>query len=251
RFVNDPIGLRSKMGELDALISGSFAIQFFERVTWPSSDLDMYVKEGEGSDALCAYLVESEGYTLQATKATGDLPYAVRQFTHIWKYTGPIRGSEPEQVTEVHVIATSNNPINAILEGFYSTTVLNFITWNKAYALCPLTTFVQKRGYLLHDSDEYLASLVDKYTQRGWNIQPTMSPEDQKVNHSVNFHRRVGDRFTWKIPFDVRNVKCSKTPDAVLERVFFLFRQTSRGILSLSLQALEFEFPALHSDYTC
>ncbi|KAL8893571.1 MAG: hypothetical protein Q9192_005134 [Flavoplaca navasiana] len=236
RFVNDPVGLRSKMGELDALVSGSFAIQFFERVTWLSSDLDMYVKAGARAYALRTYLANSEGYTLQTTKGTGDLPYAMRQLTRIWKYTRPIPGSEPEQVTEVHVIATSNNPINAILEGFYSTIVLNFITWNKAYTLCPLTTFIQKRGYLLHESDDYLASLVDKYTQRGWNIQSTMRPEDQKVNHSVKAHRRVGDQFTWKIPFDVRNVKCSKTPDAVLERVFFRFRRTSRGDLSLSLR---------------
>lgn len=83
RFVNDPAGLRSKMGELNILISGSFAIQFFERVTWPSSDLDMYVRDGKGADALRAYLVNSEGYTLQTTKGDGDLPYAMHQLNHV------------------------------------------------------------------------------------------------------------------------------------------------------------------------
>ena len=83
RFVNDPIGLRSKLGELDALISGSFAIQFFERVTWHSSDLDMYVKAGARAYALRTYLANSEGYTLQTTKGTGDLPYTMRQLTYV------------------------------------------------------------------------------------------------------------------------------------------------------------------------
>lgn len=77
RFVHDPIGLRSKMGELDILISGSFAVQFFKRVTWPSSDLDLYVKDGEELMALHAYLLGSEGYTLQYEMDTEDLPYAM------------------------------------------------------------------------------------------------------------------------------------------------------------------------------
>lgn len=64
-----------------------------------------------------------------------------------------------------------------------------------------------------------------------------MRPENPKVNHQVQAYRRIGDRFTWKVPLDVRNVKLSKTPDAVLERVFFRFRRTSRGDLSLSLRA--------------
>ena len=60
------------MGETNALISGSFAIQFFERKFWPDSDLDMYVKEGEESDALRRYLVMSEGYKLEESPGAID-----------------------------------------------------------------------------------------------------------------------------------------------------------------------------------
>ncbi|KAL9627261.1 MAG: hypothetical protein Q9204_006697 [Flavoplaca sp. TL-2023a] len=211
RFVNDPTGLRSKMGELDVLISGSFAIQFFERVTWPSSGLDLYVEEGERSDALYAYLVDSEGYTLQTTRGFGDNDYALPHFYQ-------------NRSTEVYVIATSDIPIHAILNTFFTTLVVNIITWNKAYSIFPLTTFIQKRGYLLRLPDADFASLMVNYTQRGWTIQQSMRPEDPRANHPIRENRRIGDQFTWQIPLDVRKVKSSKTPDAVLEYSNFGFR---------------------------
>ena len=71
------------MGELNAIISGSFAVQFFERVTWPSSDLDLYVKEGEEATALRAYLLQSEGYTLQSHGRSDDLPYAMHNLVNV------------------------------------------------------------------------------------------------------------------------------------------------------------------------
>lgn len=95
--------------------------------------------------------------------------------------------------------------------------VVNVITWNKAFSVFPLVTFIQKRGYMLQPSDDYFMSLVVKYTQRGWKIQETMWPEDHRVNHPLRRYRRIGDRYSWRIPLDISNVKWSKTPDAVLE----------------------------------
>ena len=43
RFVQDPKGFRSQMGKSGALIFGSFAIQFFERVWWKNPTL-MYTR---------------------------------------------------------------------------------------------------------------------------------------------------------------------------------------------------------------
>ena len=67
RFVHDASSLRSQMGKYDALIDGSFAIQFFERLTWPDSDLDFFVEQGRGFESFCKYLVEAEGYQLVRT----------------------------------------------------------------------------------------------------------------------------------------------------------------------------------------
>lgn len=74
---------------------------------------------------------------------------------------------------------------------------------------------------MLQYMNEYLAALVIKYTRRGWRIQGTMWPEDKRSNHPIQAIRRFGDRYTWKIPFDTRNVRWSSTPDSVLEYACF------------------------------
>ena len=72
-FVRDPYGFRSQMAKTDALISGSFAFQFFERTSWKPSDLDIFVEHGEHGE--CAntfqrYLLDKEGYEFSNTEDT-------------------------------------------------------------------------------------------------------------------------------------------------------------------------------------
>ena len=65
RFVQDPKGLRSQMAAHNALISGSFAIQFFERVNWNEADLDIFVEQYEDAEEFQQYLCEREGYRFE------------------------------------------------------------------------------------------------------------------------------------------------------------------------------------------
>lgn len=73
RFVSDPVRLRSEMAKYDAVISGSVALQFFDRVVWKESDLDIYVRGKENTTAFIEYFSRSEGYTLG--KAKDDCDY--------------------------------------------------------------------------------------------------------------------------------------------------------------------------------
>lgn len=82
RFVKDQKAFRSQMGKHDVLISGSFALQFFERVFWKDSDLDVFVKRGQGAEAFGSYLCEKEGYKLLDVKDQ-DV-YAMRDLTEVW-----------------------------------------------------------------------------------------------------------------------------------------------------------------------
>ena len=51
------------MAAHNALISGSFAIQFFERLHWNESDLDIFVEfHHPNPTVLEQYLCEREGY---------------------------------------------------------------------------------------------------------------------------------------------------------------------------------------------
>lgn len=65
RFVVNPTAFRSAMAEVNAIISGSFALQFFERVEWTESDLDIYVHDVNDmyGQALGKYLQSVEGYS--------------------------------------------------------------------------------------------------------------------------------------------------------------------------------------------
>ena len=70
KFVDDPLGFRKRLAELDGIISGSFALQFMDRVNWNGSDLDVCVQVGEKADAFCRYMEEVEGYDL-ASRTVG------------------------------------------------------------------------------------------------------------------------------------------------------------------------------------
>ena len=56
RFVDDPVEFRSLLGEHNGFISGSFAIQFFERVVWPESDLDLFLEHRSRWDLVFKHL---------------------------------------------------------------------------------------------------------------------------------------------------------------------------------------------------
>lgn len=45
--------------------------------------------------------------------------------------------------------------------------------------------------------------------------------EERSRNQPIEGTRRIGDEISWMIPFDVSNVKWSKTPDSVLQYASF------------------------------
>ena len=73
RFVKEPRQLRAQMAKCDGLISGSFALQFFERVHWPDSGLDIFVREGHNAQQLELYILEKEGYEFSRIKHNSDI----------------------------------------------------------------------------------------------------------------------------------------------------------------------------------
>ena len=74
RFVRDPCGLRSQMAKTDALIAGSFVVQFFERTSWKPFDLDILVEHGECANTFQRYLLDKEGYEFSNTASNGYEP---------------------------------------------------------------------------------------------------------------------------------------------------------------------------------
>jgi hypothetical protein len=129
--------------------------------------------------------------------------------------------------TKIQVISTENLPVQAVLRGFYTSAIVNFLTWNKAYSLFPLPTFVYHKTYLFKGLDEYHAGLMGKYGRRGWLVQPTLWEEEKNSSCPLLGERRVGDRFSWKIAFNTNGVRKSQVPNEALEYCAFSLRESS------------------------
>ena len=65
------------MGICNALISGSFALQYFEGVRWTEPDLDMFVEDGSDATEMEHYLCKSEGYRVSSERDPNDEVYNI------------------------------------------------------------------------------------------------------------------------------------------------------------------------------
>lgn len=61
-FVTAPHMFRSQLGKHDALISGGFALSFFEFNRWKVPNLDVFIEAGICAEEFTNYIREHEGY---------------------------------------------------------------------------------------------------------------------------------------------------------------------------------------------
>jgi hypothetical protein len=134
RFFSDPLAFRSLQAETYTLISGSFALQFFDRSDYPEADLDLYTHPGF-SRSVGKWLIH-EGYEFQPTP-TQDASFEVADKSN-WRGTQPPYGAtessewegyqwngvwevysfqkkDGEQLLKVQIIASSMSPFETIM----------------------------------------------------------------------------------------------------------------------------------------
>lgn len=150
------------------------------------------------------------------------------------------RTTEPSS-TKIQLVVTQGMPVESILKGFCSTMFVNFMSWNRAYSVFPLSTFIQYKGYQLGGPFSRSPSLLNEYSLRGWNMQKLMWLEEKRLNHPIRTYRRIGDGFTWTIPFDTKSVQWSKIPDYVLEYACFqMHSRQDMGPIAYQISTTEF-----------
>ena len=251
RFVKDPVGFRSKLAKHDALISGSFALQFFERRFWLDSGLDIYVQDANdfrNPEQIGTYLVKHESYELQGSKTeangglinhVGELKYMSKVF-HIPNHSSYIltwiqvesylrTSSTKEKPIQIRIIYTTGIPFQAILQGSHTSLVMNVISWDFAYSLFPDMNFIKRIAYETNgDSNSYLQANTDhevpeaKYRRRGWEWERAAAIGDSKNLHSLNLagRRKIDDSYTWTIKLDTNDVNGGQ-PSYVLQNSYF------------------------------
>ena len=234
RYFNDPLGFRSQMAKCGVLIFGSFANDFFERTWSDNQSLHLMVQKGVDSDLLHNYLSDSAGYshvepssnfTAQGSPDVKEVLNHSNPQPHIsllihLRVQVSIFKRDPNSKTKIYLYITIDPPIQSVIEEA-KTTDLAVLSWNKAYSVFALPTSIQQKRYLLL----HYASINKEETQDNppnlWRAQGVMWPEDNCDNHPIREYRRVGDRYSWMIPFDTRKVEWSQTPDYVLESACF------------------------------
>ncbi|KAJ7864794.1 hypothetical protein B0H14DRAFT_2735536 [Mycena olivaceomarginata] len=206
RFFGDATSVddfRRMQGYTGAIISGSTALQFFNRLTWPNTDLDIYVTRA--SAAIAVVFILENGYTfsprdfqdrnvsLQLCESVKDSPpgYPGKGIANVLNFY--------KDGTKIQLIIVKTTPIEVILH-FHSTCVMNIITHDAAFSLYPWSTVLDPVGAWEDDftGRELKEDARQKYADRGWTIIRSPSASG-KSELGVRMVRSVGDRFTWTI----------------------------------------------------
>ncbi|KAH9899412.1 hypothetical protein C8Q73DRAFT_320240 [Cubamyces lactineus] len=189
---------RSLQARTGTLISGSCALQFFDRTVYPASDLDLYVHLCHRRE-VGRWLVQ-EGYTYEPTTHQDrnlevEVEKVYEQPTPVEKYSGnesciyqvfnfkrsildakrlsvddgrehPLAGSRPPEEhgeLRIQLIVAKETPMEVIL-GFHSTCVMNVISYAKAYCLFPQATLEDRLSMFINSpSDDTLSQKPERY----------------------------------------------------------------------------------------
>lgn len=177
-----PIEFREMQQHTGALVSGSTALQLFERTTYHGSDLDVYV-ERRYSPAAVRFVRDREQYLLKTTKhCVNVLEEPLSDMVNRVSYDDYVAKGISEVLTfvnddrHVQVIIAERSPMEIILN-FHSSTlagpdqihtlnsqpacVMNLFTHHTAYSLFPRHTFVKKTSRILNAQRSARARLAD------------------------------------------------------------------------------------------
>ncbi|CAJ2514167.1 Uu.00g022860.m01.CDS01 [Anthostomella pinea] len=213
RFFDDPRAFRAEIGHCNALITGSFVLEFFARTVSPGDHLKILVQKGQDADRLEACFL-SVGY--QLTNVNSSFETQERTL---------IKHGTNGAVTILYLYMSGTKiPLDPVLNSPTSDNV-NFISWNKAISVYAKLTFVKHDSVLLAPRDMVSEGHLDWLGRHGWRMQTRISAvrkdladfTQQRSDTVAVGHRRVGDILCWTMPLDTTSVVRPSVPAFVLE----------------------------------
>ncbi|KAI0706624.1 hypothetical protein C8Q76DRAFT_630230, partial [Earliella scabrosa] len=221
-FFDRPREFRCLQARTGTLISGSMALQFFNRTRYRDSGLDVFVhkchRQEVGRWLLQAgyYFVpgphqdpDFEVTLLDTISISPDGFYALDGISSMLTFVK--KGDDVE--TKVQMVVSENAPMEVILST-HSTCLMNVISSNMAYCLFPRATLEERQSLLSCSSKGIYrnrGAALAKYTRRGYQIEFRVPPETfspQRPTFQLGW-RWLDDENSWVLPLDVVGVDLS------------------------------------------
>ncbi|KAI0076966.1 hypothetical protein K474DRAFT_1754359 [Panus rudis PR-1116 ss-1] len=226
RFFDDPLGFRNMQARTATLISGSIALQFFNKKYYEDSDMDLYVpmryREEVGDYLTSVGYCYTPRWNQQkhstfhdavwdrsVVNATGN--YIMRGVAGVFDFIK--KGADGKEL-KVQLIVAAHCPLEIVLY-FHSTCVMNVISHEAAYCLYPEATLEYRWSLLCATNGPRQDHALDKYELRGWFIvceiysskakKLFQAPTDSLGNKPPRT-RWIGDGFCWTIPLDTTGI---------------------------------------------
>ncbi|KIK56018.1 hypothetical protein GYMLUDRAFT_174917 [Collybiopsis luxurians FD-317 M1] len=207
------------------VISGSTALQFLQRESYPNSDLDIYVEHCFAH--IVGHFLMSLHYTFDPQNNSRNNFDTAITAIHLRSEADPVHQYSLSHIARVYnfvkganqriqLITAVFSPLDIILN-FHSTVVMNVISYSHAYSIYPHATFEDRTSLICSCKEgPELDQALQKYINRGWTIinadgdlkghypadhTPTHAdPGDRLASFQVGKERRLGDRHTWVLP---------------------------------------------------
>ncbi|TFK62991.1 hypothetical protein BDN72DRAFT_776427, partial [Pluteus cervinus] len=204
---NEADRFRHLQEDLGVVISGSAALQFFGRVEFAHSDLDLYVQK-LSAPRLEEWL-EEIGYTKKCTIArTNNEREDIAKNPYLMYVDQSIASVTTLERNDaiVQIIAVRSTVVETILN-FGLTCVMNVITHREAISFYPDATFERREALVSHNElTPRSRVLFEKYRERGWTVLEYLSTA-QRWDRKSDFYcasnatrtRCIGDKWCWVI----------------------------------------------------
>lgn len=166
RYFNAPVAFRSLQAKTNTLVSGSNALQFFDRTFYLNADLDIYTHPGHSFE-VAQFLVEVEGYrfvpreeqeqdwkvaigsnwdgTVSRVAVTnaGDR-YPLAGMNAVWAF---IKTGIDQHPLKVQVIEAASSPLEIILE-FHSSMSSSVSMLSRVLSFCVILSVCHELHYV-------------------------------------------------------------------------------------------------------
>ncbi|RPD52704.1 hypothetical protein L226DRAFT_474018, partial [Lentinus tigrinus ALCF2SS1-7] len=227
-FFADPQAFRSLQARTGTLISGSTALQFFDRTCYRDTGLDLFVHEAHRRE-VGRWLLDVGYHFVPASYQASDFevtildsislsPTSLRMLDGIktiMKFVKLLDGDIKRTVT-VQLIVAQSTPMEVILST-HSTCAMNVITYNKAYCLFARATLEAHRSLLsssTHGIYRDRGQTLSKYTQRGFDFAFSIAHGDATPMFPLGW-RWLDDMHTWVLPLDTTGIDSPRAPNAL------------------------------------